>query len=57
MVLDTHCSQAKQKKMKDKYGDQDEEERKLRMKILAVSQTTKFFCSPVFDHQLISLPL
>ena len=30
------CVQAKQKKIRDKYGDQDEEERQLRMKILAV---------------------
>ena len=34
---DDRCLQAKQKKMRDKYGDQDEEERELRMKILAVS--------------------
>ena len=34
---DDGCLQAKQKKMRDKYGDQDEEERELRMKILAVS--------------------
>ena len=31
------CVQAKQKKMRERYGDQDEEERELRMKILAVS--------------------
>ena len=29
--------QAKLRKMKEKYGDQDEEERKLKMEILAVS--------------------
>ena len=29
--------QSKQRKMREKYGDQDEEERQLRMNILAVS--------------------
>ena len=29
--------QAKQRKIRDKYGDQDEEERQMRMDILAVS--------------------
>ena len=30
-------SQAKLKRIKEKYGDQDEEERQLKMEILAVS--------------------
>jgi len=30
--------QAKQRKMKEKYKDQDDEERQLRMEILAVSR-------------------
>ena len=38
------CLQAKQKKVKDKYGDQDEEERELRMKILAVSSLYTLNC-------------
>jgi len=35
-------SQSKLKKIQDKYGDQDEEERQLRLEILAVSRFPYF---------------
>ena len=35
--------QSKQKKIKDKYGDQDEEEREKRMEILAVRNVIEMF--------------
>ena len=35
--MSVNVVQAKLKKIKEKYGDQDEEERRLRMDILAVS--------------------
>lgn len=38
MVL---CSQNKLKKIKDKYKDQDEEDRELMMKLLGVRMTTR----------------
>ena len=50
--------QAKLRKMKEKYGDQDEEERKLKMEILAVSfckdkQRNSFI--PFLLHFLLAL--
>ena len=42
-VFDVCYPQAKMKKMKEKYKDQDDEERQLRMEILAVSLETLCF--------------
>lgn len=39
------CFQSKLKKIKEKYADQDEEERQIRMEILAVGPGLFTFCS------------
>jgi hypothetical protein len=36
------CFQSKLKKIQEKYGDQDEEERQLRLELLAVSFSLHF---------------